>query len=90
MLVYDGADLEKTPPVDNPRILDVTADLFRNANVTTGAHVSRIHDYVYRAMNFVASGHLGIVHGQAKTPVCLFRTTALPPPGCAARLPVRP
>ncbi|MBX3300958.1 MAG: hypothetical protein KF693_01955 [Nitrospira sp.] len=81
ILVYDGVDLEKTPPVDNPRIVDATADLFPTADVTTGGHVSRIHgilpspDHVYMALNFVASGHLGIVHGQTKAPVCLFRTT---------------
>ncbi|MEB3180057.1 MAG: hypothetical protein VKL59_13635 [Nostocaceae cyanobacterium] len=26
-------------------------------------------------LNFVASGHLGIVDGETKQPVCLFRTT---------------
>ncbi len=79
--IYDGADLDRKPPVNNPMVLDVTADLFPDADVTTGAHVSRIHgvlpspDHVYMALNFVASGHLGIVDGRTKKPVCLFRTT---------------
>ena len=79
--IYDGADLEKTPPVDKPVVLDVTADLFPAANATTGAHVVRIHgilpspDHRYMALNFVASGHLGIVDGETKLPVCLFRAT---------------
>jgi hypothetical protein len=80
--IYDGADLEKHPPADNPLVLDVTANLFPTADVTTGAHVSRIHgilpspDHKYMTLNFVASGHLGIVDGETKSPVCLFRTTA--------------
>lgn len=79
--IYDGADLDQTPPVNNPLVLDVTADLFPNADATTGAHVSRIHgvlpspDHVYMALNFVGSGHLGLLDGRTKTPVCLFRTT---------------
>lgn len=79
--IYDGMDLERTPPVDNAIVLDVTADLFPTANTTTGAHVARIHgilpspDHRYMALNFVASGHLGIVDGETKLPVCLFRTT---------------
>jgi hypothetical protein len=81
VLIYDGADLAQTPPVDNPLVLDVTTDLFPTADVTTGAHVARIHgilpspDHRYMALNFVASGHLGIVDGETKLPVCLFRTT---------------
>jgi hypothetical protein len=81
VLIYDGADLAQTPPVDNPLVLDVTTDLFPTANVTTGAHVARIHgilpspDHRYMALNFVASGHLGIVDGETRSPVCLFRTT---------------
>lgn len=79
--IYDGADLDRKPPVNNPIVLDVTEDLFPNADATTGAHVSRIHgilpspDHVYMALNFVASGHLGIVDGRTRKPVCLFRTT---------------
>lgn len=79
--IYDGADLEQTPLIDNPLVLDATEDLFPTANLTTGAHVSRIHgiqpspDYNYMALNFVASGHLGIVDGVTKRPVCLFRST---------------
>jgi hypothetical protein len=79
--IYDGADLAHTPPVNNPLVLDVTADLFPAADVTTGAHVARIHgispspDHRYMALNFVASGHLGVVDGETKSPVCLFRTT---------------
>jgi hypothetical protein len=79
--IYDGADLARTPPVDNPLVLDVTADLFPNADVSTGVHVTRIHgispspDHRHMALNFVASGHLGIVDGETKQPVCLFRTT---------------
>lgn len=79
--IYDSADLEKKPPIDNPLVLDVVADLFPNAFSTTGADVNRIHgilptpDYKYMTLNFVASGHLGIVDGETKQPVCLFRTT---------------
>lgn len=79
--IYDGADLDQTPPINNPVVLDVTSDLFPNADATTGAHVSRIHgvlpspDHVYMALNFVGSGHLGIVDGRTKKAVCLFRTT---------------
>jgi hypothetical protein len=32
-------------------------------------------DNRYMALNFVASGHLGIVDGESKKAVCLFRTT---------------
>lgn len=79
--IYDGADLAQTPLVDNPLVLDVTTDLFPTADSTTGAHVARIHgilpspDHRYMALNFVASGHLGIIDGETKLPVCLFRTT---------------
>jgi hypothetical protein len=79
--IYDGSDLEQNPPVNRPRVLDVTDHLFPDADQTTGAHVARIHgilpspDHRYLTLNFVASGHLGIVDGETKTPVCLFRTT---------------
>jgi hypothetical protein len=79
--IYDGADLDQNPPMNNPMVLDVTADLYPTANATTAAHVSRIHgvlpspDHAHMALNFVASGHLGIVDGRTKKPVCLFRTT---------------
>jgi hypothetical protein len=79
--IYDGADLEQTPPFDDPLVLDVTTDLFPTADVTTGTHVTRIHgitpspDHRYMALNFVVSGHLGIVDGETKLPVCLFRST---------------
>ena len=80
--IYEGADLDQIPPINNPVVLDVTTDLLPNANTTTGAHVSRIHgvspspDHVHMALNFVASGHLGIVDGRTKKPVCQFRTTS--------------
>ena len=79
--IYDDVDLESTPVVDNPLVLDATVDLFPAADVTTGAHVRRLHgivpspDFRYMALNFVASGHLGLVDGETKTPVCLFRAT---------------
>lgn len=79
--IYEGVDLERTPPVNNPKVLDATKNLFPTADTTTGAHVARIHgilpspDHRYMALNFVASGHLGIVDGETKLPVCLFRTT---------------
>lgn len=79
--IYESTDLDQDPPVNNPVVLDVTADLFPSADATTGAHVSRIHgilpspDHVYMALNFVGSGHLGLVDGRTKQPVCLFRTT---------------
>ncbi|RCJ16168.1 hypothetical protein A6S26_33895 [Nostoc sp. ATCC 43529] len=80
--IYDSADLEQNPPINNPLVLDVVTDLFPNALLTTGADVNRIHgiiptpDYKYMTLNFVASGHLGIVDGETKQPVCLFRSTA--------------
>jgi hypothetical protein len=79
--IYDSADLELSTPIDKPLILDVTKDLFPDADVKTNAHVSRMHgilpspDNRYMALNFVASGHLGIVDGETKKSVCLFRTT---------------
>lgn len=79
--IYDSADLELTTPINNPLILDVSRDLFPDADSKTGAHVSRMHgilpspDNRYMALNFVTSGHLGIVDGETKKPVCLFRTT---------------
>jgi hypothetical protein len=79
--IYDGADLEGSNPFNNPLVLDATADLFPAAMAQTGAQVSRIHgivpspDHRYMALNFVASGHLGIVDGESKRPVCLFRTS---------------
>lgn len=79
--IYDSADLELATPIDKPLILDVTKDLFPDADVKTNAHVSRMHgilpspDNRYMALNFVASGHLGIVDGETKKSVCLFRTT---------------
>ena len=79
--IYDAADLLLKKPINNPFVLDVTADLFPTANLTTAAHVARIHgilpspDHRYMALNFVSSGHLGIVDGSSKKPVCLFRTT---------------
>ncbi|GAB1540120.1 hypothetical protein NUACC21_27890 [Scytonema sp. NUACC21] len=79
--IYDSADLEQNPPVNNPLVLDVVTDLFPNALATTGSHVNRIHgiiptpDNKYMTLNFVASGHLGIVDGETKQAVCLFRTT---------------
>jgi WD40 repeat protein len=79
--IYDAADLELATPLNNPFVMDVTADLFPNAFTNTQAHVARIHgilpspDSRYMALNFVSSGHLGIVDGSTKKSVCLFRTT---------------
>ncbi|BAZ10821.1 hypothetical protein NIES4071_26450 [Calothrix sp. NIES-4071] len=79
--IYSSKDLEKNPPIDNPLVLDVATDLFPTALQTTGDNVNRIHgilpapDYKYVTLNFVASGHLGIVNSQTKKPICLFRTT---------------
>lgn len=79
--IYDSADLEQNPPIDNPLVLDVVTDLFPNAFSTTGADVNRLHamfptpDNKYMTLNFLTSGHLGIVDGETKQPVCLFRTT---------------
>jgi hypothetical protein len=79
--IYDSADLELDQPINQPLLLDVSNDLFPDALLTTKAPVSRIHgilpspDNRYMALNFVASGHLGIVDGETKKSVCLFRTT---------------
>lgn len=79
--IYDSADLELPTPIDHPLILDVTRDLFPDADIKTNAHVSRMHgilpspDNRFMALNFVTSGHLGIVDGESKKAVCLFRTT---------------
>ncbi len=79
--IYDSADLELPNPINNPFLLDVSKDLFPDASQKTDAPVSRIHgilpspDHRYMALNFVASGHLGIVDGETKKAVCLFRTT---------------
>lgn len=79
--IYDSADLDRSTPINNPLVLDVTTDLFTDALTTTSAHVARMHgilpspDSRFMALNFVASGHLGIVDGSSKRSVCLFRTT---------------
>jgi hypothetical protein len=79
--IYKSKDLEKKPPINNPLVLDVATDLFPMAQQTTGDNVNRIHgimptpDDKYVTLNFVASGHLGIVNSQTKKAVCLFRTT---------------
>jgi len=79
--IYDSADLDLPTPINNPLVLDVSTDLFPDAMATTAAPVSRMHgiltspDSRYMALNFVASGHLGIVDGSSKRSVCLFRTT---------------
>jgi hypothetical protein len=81
VVIHQGADLDGAVPADWPLLLDATADLFPDANTTTGSHVVRLHgilpspDHRYMALNFVASGHLGIVDGESKTAVCLFRST---------------
>ena len=78
--VYDGADLEQNPPVNNPLNLDVTT-IFPGALASTGGNLSRIHgilpssDHKHMAASFVVSGHLGIIDGASKTGVCLFRST---------------
>ena len=80
--IYDSLDLELETPNNNPLVLDASTDLFPNALTDTGAHVTRIHgilpshDHRYMGLNFVASGHVGIVDGESKQAVCLFRTTA--------------
>lgn len=79
--IYDSADLELDAPQDGSLVLDATLDLFPNALLDTGAHVTRIHgmlpshDHRYMSLNFVSSGHVGIVDGESKQAVCLFRTT---------------
>ena len=79
--IWDGAQLDRSPASSLPLVLDVSTDLFPQALATTGSHVSRIHgilpspDHRHMALNFVASGHLGIVDGAHKRAVCLFRTT---------------
>ena len=79
--IYDSNDIGNESPLNAPLVLDATTDLFPNAADDTGAHVTRIHgilpshDHRYMALNFVASGHVGIVDGETKNPVCLFRTT---------------
>ena len=79
--IYQGEDLDGPGPADAPLLLDATADLFPDALLTTGSHVVRLHgilpspDHRYMALNFVASGHLGLVDGESKRPLCLFRTT---------------
>ncbi len=79
--IYDGADLDRSPAINRPQVLDVSADLFPQAQASTGSHVARLHgvqpspDHRHMALSFVASGHLGIVDGASRRPVCLFRTT---------------
>jgi hypothetical protein len=79
--IYDSADLLRPQPINNPIVLDATLDLFPNALQATNSHTTRLHgimpspDFEYMALNFVSSGHLGIVHGPSKQPVCLFRST---------------
>lgn len=78
--VYNGSDLEASPPVDNPLNLDVS-DLFPNALAATGSNLMRVHgalpspDMKYMAAAFVVSGHVAIIDGATKTPKALFRTT---------------
>jgi hypothetical protein len=85
--ICDSADLELASPVNHPLVLNVTTDLFRyngsfpNTDLTTNSHVSRIRgilpspDSRYMALNFLTSGHLGIVDAATKKSLCLFRTT---------------
>lgn len=81
IVIYDSNDLNKTPPVNNPQIIDATT-MFPNAAQTTGKEVVRLHgmlpspDHRYMSVNFVGSGHLGIVDGEKKKAACLFKTTA--------------
>lgn len=81
-LIYDSNALDGVDPnAAAPLVLDVTADLFPNALADTGSHVIRLHgmlpspDHKYMNLNFVTSGHLGIVDGETKQAVCLFRST---------------
>jgi hypothetical protein len=78
--IYDSADLEQAAPVNNPTNLNVTA-VFPNAAANTGTVVNRIHgmlpspNHNYMNVNFVASGHVGIIDARTKAAVALFRTT---------------
>ena len=78
--IYKSDDLEQKPPVNNPLNLDA-ADLFSNALASTGSQVIRLHgmlpspNHNYMNVNFVTSGHLGIVDARTKIAVALFRTT---------------
>lgn len=78
--IYKSGDLKQKPPVNNPLNLDA-ADLFSNALASTGSQVIRLHgmlpspNHNYINVNFVTSGHLGIVDARTKTAVALFRTT---------------
>jgi hypothetical protein len=79
--IYQKEDLESSPPVNNPVLLDVATNLFPSAVALTGAAVARLHgifpspDQSVMALNFVASGHLGIVEAESRKALCLFRTT---------------
>ncbi|GAB4508004.1 MAG: hypothetical protein Tsb0026_05650 [Sulfuricaulis sp.] len=78
--VYNGADLETEPPINNPLNLDVS-DLFPNALAGTGSNLVRVHGALpspnmkYMAAAFVVSGHVAIIDGATKAPKALFRTT---------------
>ena len=78
--VYNSKHLKMDPPVNLPLNLDV-AEVFPNALLGTGANVVRLHgglpspNHNYMNVNFVGSGHLGIVDARTKTAVALFRTT---------------
>ena len=78
--VYSSNDIKQKPPVNNPLNMDA-ADVFPNALAGTGSNVIRIHgmlpspNHNYMNVNFVTSGHLGIIDARTKTAVALFRTT---------------
>jgi hypothetical protein len=78
--IYDSVDLEMSPPVDSPVNMNVTT-VFANALTNTGSDVNRIHgmlpspNHNYMNVNFVASGHMGIIDARTKAAVALFRTT---------------
>ncbi len=83
LLVYQGSDLEQTPPVDSPTVLDVTAVWSPMPPAPGGGNswgnLTRIHGMIpspnhnYLAVAFVASGHLGIIDARTQAPVALFR-----------------
>ena len=78
--IYNSADLEFEPPINNPLVLDI-ADMFPNALANTGSNVVRVHGALpspnmkYMAVAFVGSGHMAIIDGATKTAKALFRTT---------------
>jgi hypothetical protein len=83
--IYDSTQLDVASPSGSGNsaaiIKDTTADWFPNAKLDTSGHVVRNHgilptpDHEFMIVNFVGSGHLGVVNGDTKNAVCLFRST---------------